>query len=119
ATWDMIGANSGTVNGLTFSLFQNLTGGSSNDQFVFFGGGSVSGNIDGGGGTNSLDYSNLMTPVTVNLSNDTATGIGGTFANITIFLAGSGSNTLVGPNAMRVLGLTGLNMFTVDGVRFL
>jgi hypothetical protein len=118
ATWDSTGTNSGTVNGSTFSSFENLTGGSGADQFVFFHGGSVSGNIDGGGGTNTLDYSNLTTPVTLNLQSDTATGIGGTFANITNFIGGSGANTLTGPNADTVWNLTGLNMLTVNGLSF-
>jgi hypothetical protein len=118
ATWDITGGNSGSVNGSTFSSFENLTGGNGPDQFVFFPGGGVSGNIDGGGGSNTLDYSHLTTPVTLNLQNHTATGIGGTFANITNFVGGSGSNTLVGPNADTVWTLTGLNMFTVNGLGF-
>ena len=35
---------------LTFSSFENLTGGPATDTFAFQPGGSVSGNIDGGGG---------------------------------------------------------------------
>jgi hypothetical protein len=116
ATWDITGPSSGTVNGLTFSSFANLAGSAGNDQFVFFPGGSVAGNIDGGGGTNTLDYSNLTTPVILNLQSNTATGIGGTFANIAVSISGSGSNTFVGPNANTVWNLTGLNQFTVDGL---
>jgi hypothetical protein len=115
ATWDITGANSGTVNGSTFSSFENLTGGLGNDQFVFFPGGSASGNIDGGGGTNTLDYSNLSTSVTITLP-DMATGIGGIFTNISVIKGGSGTNSIVGANANTVWTLTGLNTFTVDGL---
>ena len=93
-------------------------GGSGSDQFVFFAAGSVAGNIDGGGGTNTLDYSNLTTPVTLNLQPNTATGIGGTFTHITNFIGGSGSNAIVGPNSDTVWDLTGLNMVSVNGLSF-
>jgi hypothetical protein len=118
ATWDINGANAGSVNGLTFSSFENLTGGSGNDRFVFLPGGSISGNLDGGGGGNTLDYSNLTTSVTLNLQGHTATGIGGTFANITNFIGGSGVNSVVGPDAASVWAVTGPNTFTVDGLTF-
>ncbi len=118
ATWNVNGMNSGTANGLTFSSFENLTGGLGTDQFVFFPGGSVSGNIDGGGGVNTLDYSHLSTPVAVNLQTSSSTGIGGTYTHITNFIGGSGSNTVIGPDANTVWTLTGLNMFTVIGLAF-
>jgi Ca2+-binding RTX toxin-like protein len=116
ATWDITGTNSGSVNGSTFSSFENFTGGSGNDQFVFKGG-SVSGNINGGGGTNTLDYSNLSIPISINIQNDTATEIGGTFSNITNFI-GDAETTLTGLNANTVWTFTALNTFTFDGFSF-
>ena len=65
-----------------------------------------------------MDYSHLSSPITLNLQNDTATDIDGTFANITNFIGGSGSNTVVGPNANTVWTLTALNTFTVTGLSF-
>jgi len=51
-TWDLTGRNAGTLDGaLTFSGFQNLTGGSVDDTFVFLPGGSVSGALNGGAPT--------------------------------------------------------------------
>jgi Ca2+-binding RTX toxin-like protein len=109
-TWDINGANAGSVNGLTFGSFENLTGGSAADRFVFLGGGSVTGNIDGGGGSNALDYSQYPGPITINLASNTATGIGGTFANITTFIANANpNNTVVGPNTSNSWLLTGPN----------
>jgi hypothetical protein len=115
ATWDINGANAGSVNGLTFSSFENLTGGTGPDQFVFRPGGSISGSIDGGGGTNTLDYSNLPGPVAVNLQTATATGVGGTFRNVSQFIGGGGPNTVVGPNSVSSWVLAGLNAVTVGG----
>ena len=57
ATWDISGPNSGTVDGLTFSAFPNIKGGPATNDFAFLPGGSISGNIDGGGGNDTLDYS--------------------------------------------------------------
>jgi Ca2+-binding RTX toxin-like protein len=118
SVWDLTGPNAGTVTGVGFSSFENLTGGGGDDRFVFLPGGGVAGNVDGGGGSNTLDYSNLTTPVTLNLQNDTATGIGGTFSHITNFVAGSGPNTLVGPDADTVWTLSGLNTISVNGLSF-
>src|SRR6185312_3341837 len=58
------GANSGAANGIQFSNFENLVGGAGNDTFKFLPGGSISGNVDGGAGTDTLDYSALPGPVT-------------------------------------------------------
>jgi hypothetical protein len=85
AVWDISGPDSGSVNGITFSSFEDLVGGSGADQFVFLPGGSI-GSIDGDGGTNTLDYSALAGPVSVNLQTGKATDIAGTFSNISNFI---------------------------------
>ena len=92
-SWQITGANGGTLNtNIAFSNVQNLDGGSGSDSFQFSPGGSVSGNIDGGaGGTNTLDYSALAGPITLNLQTNTAPDIGGTYANINN-LVGTASN---------------------------
>jgi hypothetical protein len=118
ATWNLTGANSGTVAGVSFSSFEKLQGGSGDDKFVFAAAGSVSGNIDGGAGSNTLDYSALGTPVSVNLQTRTASGVGGTFANIGTVIGGSGSNTLTGPDAAASWSLTGSNSGSVNGTNF-
>jgi hypothetical protein len=118
STWSLRGPNAGSVNGLTFTSFENLVGGAGDDRFAFQPGGSIAGSLDGGGGSNTLDYSALSTPVTLDLQGHTATGIGGTFANISHFIAGSGGNTLVGPDTPSVWVVTGPNTFTVEGLTF-
>ena len=116
SVWSVTGASAGTVGAATFSSFENLTGGSASDQFVFQPGGSVGGNIDGGGASNALDYSAISTPVTLNLAAMTSTGIGGTFTNINNFIGGSGINTVVGPNGPTTYTITGPNTIMVVGL---
>src|SRR5262249_45759723 len=71
-TWSVTGKNAGQVGGVAFSGFANLTGGSQADTFKFASGGSVAGKVDGGAGTNTLDYSgDGGVAATVNLASDT------------------------------------------------
>jgi len=116
--WSVTGTNAGSVGADTFTSFENLTGGTASDSFAFQPGGSVSGNIDGGGGTNTLDYSALAGPITVNLQTDTANDIGGTFANIENFVGSAGSDTLIGPNVTTQWNITGANSGTVNADTF-
>src|SRR5262249_46330826 len=97
-TWTISGAGAGNVNGIVFSNVESLTGGTANDTFNFCGSGSIAGAIDGGTGTNTLDYSLYATGVTVNLLAGTGTGIGTTIANIQN-LTGSPQNDSLTGNA--------------------
>ena len=115
ATWTLTGPNAGSVAGVAFSSFENLVGGSGDDAFVFAPGGGVSGNIDGGGGNNRLDYHLLSTPVTLGLGTNTATGIGGTFTNVNGFVGGSGVNTVAGPASGGTWTITGVNTVEILG----
>lgn len=112
--WSITGTDSGSVGGNTYSSFENLAGDAGNDTFAFQGG-TVTGNVDGGGGTNTLDYSALAGPVTVNLQTSTANDIGGVFANISNFVGSAGSDTLIGPNATTQWDITGPNAGSVSG----
>jgi PKD domain len=120
-TWDLTGANAGTLNSTTsFTGIENLTGGSAAEVFAFTNGtAAVTGNIDGGGGANTLDYSNRGTAVTVNLAKSigSATGIAGTVTNIGTLIGSTGnSNTLIsaaGPNV--VWDITGTDSGTLNG----
>ena len=51
--WTITGINDGTINSTTFTDFNNLTGGTSDDTFALSGG-SISGVIDGGLGTDTM-----------------------------------------------------------------
>jgi hypothetical protein len=119
STWSITAQNAGTLtwaaNTTTFTGIQSLTGGSAADAFVLSDGVGVDGAVDGGGGSNTLDESAYTTAVTVNLAAHTATGLGGTFASLQSFLGGSGSNTLVGPNAATTWNVTAQNTGTLTG----
>jgi hypothetical protein len=102
--WTISGANMGSFSSGPFSFVgvENLTGGSAADTFHVQPGGSLTGMIDGGGGTNTLDYSFFETAVQVNLPLGTATALGG-IANIQNVTGGFGNDTLVGNAAANVL----------------
>jgi Ca2+-binding RTX toxin-like protein len=115
AACDVTGSNSGTIYSQSFTSFQNLVGGAF-DQFVFYPGGSLSGNLRGMGGNNVVSYANIPTAVTVNLRTDTAADIGGTFAGISRLVGGTGVDTVVGPNSATCWAITGVNTINVLGL---
>ena len=119
SAFNITGANAGTINGLSFSGFGNLTGGSGNDTFQFSAGATLTGGIDGGGGSNTLDLSAYTSAVSVNLPVSRVTGLGGTFAAIQSFIGGSSSsNKIVGPNTASAFQITGANTETLGGSTF-
>jgi hypothetical protein len=88
---------------LYFTSFGSITAGPNNDTFTFTNGATLSGSIQGGGGTDKLDYSACTTGVTVNLQLHTATGVGGTVTGIRNVTGGSGNDILVGDSNPNVL----------------
>jgi hypothetical protein len=114
-TWHVTGLNAGTLSApgaaaVTFAGVQNLKGGKGDDLFAFANGASVSGAVNGGGGTNSLDYSAYTSRVLVDLKIGSATGVGGGIANIQIVAGGAGSNLLVGNGRSVLRGGRGRNV---------
>ncbi len=107
ADWNLTGLNSGTVTvegfrGITFSGIEHLIGGEGEDTFAFVDGVSFAGTIDGGAGTDTLDYSAYTTGVTVNLAGGTATGATG-INSIQDVIGGSGNDTLTGDAIANIL----------------
>jgi fibronectin-binding autotransporter adhesin len=106
-TWTITGTNAGSLaygTTIAFSNFGNLIGGSWGDTFNFVTGGSLSGNIDGRAGKNSINYSGYAAPVTVNLSNSTATGLtpSSSITSISHFIANNAvANTFVSENTIN------------------
>lgn len=131
-TWSITGHNAGTLSsaasagGVTFSAVQNLLGGTDRNAFVFSDGAGISGSLDGGGG-GALDYSAYRSSVIVDLQTGTATGVGGTVANIQnvvggtgggagiyTILVGSGGDTLIGGTGRRNLLIAGSSASTLQ-----
>src|SRR5207249_3649818 len=117
-TWAISGANAGHINGIAFTGIARLAGGPSTDAFKFTTG-SISGLVDGGGGTDTLDYSaGGGGATTVNLATHAATLTGG-FANIENLVGStSAADTLIGPNVANTWSITGTNAGTVGTFRF-
>jgi hypothetical protein len=100
--WNITGTDSGTVSGVIFTDIENLIGSICSDTFIFADGGRISGLIDGGWGTNTLDYSNYTTDVAVGLYISAATGTGGV-RNIQNVTGGAGNDSLIGDEAANSL----------------
>jgi hypothetical protein len=109
-TWTISAPNAGKVDTVAFTGFGELVGGAGVDIFKFTANGSV-GLIDGGGAPagkgNWLDYSGLLTPVTVNLQTNSATRVGsgavGHVFEIQDVHGSNGGSTLVGDNQGNIL----------------
>ncbi|MEQ8536702.1 MAG: CHAT domain-containing protein, partial [Coleofasciculus sp. D1-CHI-01] len=111
--WTITNSNSGTINGaLNFNTFSNLTGGSSNDTFELNDGVTFTGTVDGGAGTDTLDYSTYTSPLTVNLA--TLGGINIEQVQGTI----NATSTLLANNTTNTWTITGNNNGTVNGLNF-
>jgi parallel beta-helix repeat protein len=116
STWNITSPDAGNSSaGFTFSSIQSLVGGSTNDSFVFMNGGSLAGTVDGGGGTNTLDYSHYAGDVTVDLALNQASlvhlGLTDSVFHIANVIGSNGNNLIVGdanPNVLR--GGTGRNI---------
>jgi hypothetical protein len=114
-TWTITGLNNGTVNGYSFTGFQDLTGGTMADTFVFQRAGSIAGTVDGDGGTNALDYSQYTGNITVDLALNLASLVNqaaaGSVFNIANVTGSIGNDLLVGDaNANVLAGGTGQNV---------
>jgi hypothetical protein len=133
-TWTITSQDAGTLSSsllagtVTFGGAANLYGGNGWDTFVFDDGAGVDGIIDGGGGTNTLDYSPYTSSLLVDLQTGFATGVGGGIANIQNvtggssggagvynLLVGNGGNVLVGGDGRRNLLIAGATASTLIG----
>jgi hypothetical protein len=116
--WNITGAGAGSVGGFSFSGLGNLSGGSMADNFIFANGASVSGIINGGAGTDTLNYAAYSTPVTLNLNALSATGTGGIRRIEKLTGSATTGDTLVGPNSANTWAITANNAGTVGTFAF-
>ena len=112
-TWTITGADRGSIsgfsNGLTFSSIENLIGGSTEDTFIFNNGANISGTIDGGAATDTLDYSRFTSPITVNLANNT-------LLNIEQVIGGAASDTIIGANTDNTWVVSANNIGIINNI---
>lgn len=101
--WSITGSDAGKAGKFTFSGIDNLHGGAGNDTFKLANNAGVKGSIDGGGGTNVLDYSAWTSGVSVNLGGGASTGAPGGAANIQVLNGGAGNDTLVGSSGNDII----------------
>lgn len=101
-TWRITGSDAGKVGTTSFSGIENLTGGAQNDTFKISNGKGVSGVIDGGAGSNTLNYAAWLTAVRVDLLLGTASGTGG-ISHIDKVTGGAANDILVGDALANLL----------------
>ncbi|MDD4891845.1 MAG: CARDB domain-containing protein, partial [Phycisphaerae bacterium] len=129
STWHITGANAGDIGGagvFDFVGFGNLTGGTSDDAFQFAAGASLSGDLDGAAGYDTIDYDAAPFGAAATVLMDgahggTATGIDGRFDGIDETIGDAdfaGDNSLTGYDAANVWTSTGANAGNIDGTFF-
>jgi hypothetical protein len=103
------GGSAGNTFNVSAAINTSIRGGAGNDRVNFTSGNaSLSGTIDGQGGTNTLSYAAYGATVQVNLAIGSATGTGG-IANIGSLIGSSGANTVTGANLDNTWSITGTN----------
>jgi VCBS repeat-containing protein len=113
--WIITAQNTGSLDGqVFFSQVEQLVGGSGNDTFHFANGVGVNGAIDGGSGTDSLDYSAFSTSISVNLQSGNATKTGG-ISSIESVIGGNAVDTLSGANTVNFWTSSGANAGSING----
>ncbi|HHV65998.1 MAG TPA: hypothetical protein GXX46_13195, partial [Peptococcaceae bacterium] len=94
---------------ITGEEYGRLYGGPGNDIFIMLDGATLDGNIDGGGGNNTLDYRTYTSDIYVNLSEFKATGISNSIVGIHNVFGGLGDDHIIGDNGDNILGSNGGN----------
>ena len=109
-------ADAGTLGEvIAFTSVENIVGGTGIDVFTFADNASITGTLDGGLGSNALDYSAYESPTTVNLAAQTATGTGGV-RSVTGVVGGAGSDTLIGSAIDAVWQISGADSGLIEDV---
>jgi hypothetical protein len=111
--WHVTSANAGNLSNAlasaTFTVFQNLTSGSGGDGFIFNNTATLSGTLNGGGGS-GVSLAAYTTNLTVNVTgggSGTIPGVVGNFLGVQYMSAGSGSDRFVFSNAGSMTSIDG------------
>jgi len=112
--WQITNKNEGILNGtIKFKNIRNLKGGKNTDVFKFTSDGNINGIIDGGGGKNTLDYSNSSILVKIDLNHNSATATNG-IKNFQAVIGSKGMNTLIAENINNNWNITATNSGTLN-----
>ena len=115
-SWALAAHDAGTLNGtLTFTNMANLSGGAGNNSFQIQPKGYLTGTIEGGGGTNTLDYSVYGQAVGYHLSTGAAYSVAGGALNIQTLIGSPYGTTLYGPNTTTTWTMTGTGAGNLNG----
>jgi autotransporter-associated beta strand protein len=123
-TWKLTGFGAGSVGKVAFSQMAILKGGAATDRFQFGAAGRVALLVDGGGGSNTLDYStDGGAAVLVNLQTQAASrvkgGVAGGFNNIQSVVGSSAlADVLIGRNLATLWQIIGGNAGLAGAVAF-
>jgi hypothetical protein len=115
--WSITASNKGAVAGASFQAIEKLIGGDGDDTFRLVNKGAVSGALWGGGGLNTLDYSQYYNAASVNLASSKATAAGG-IANIQSLIGSAKPDTITGRNAANAWTLSGAASGAIDAISF-
>ncbi len=97
------------LNTLTFAGIESLIGGNGADTFQFADGATHVGSLDGGEGSDELDYQSYSATIVVDLSNHMAEGVSGGVVNFENVTGGSGNDTITGDEFANHLNGSGGN----------
>jgi Ca2+-binding RTX toxin-like protein len=116
------------VTGVSFHGFETLSGGGGDDTFAIAEGVTFTGLLDGGAGTDVVDFSKTTSNRSLTLTSSSTAGfnggeqvMGGTFGAIESVRGGTGRDTLVGLNVVATWDLAGKQYkdFTTTTARIL
>ena len=111
-SWSISSPNAGTVTNVSsFSQIENIAGGNLADGFVFATGASTSGNVNGGGDTDVVDFSAEPGAVSVSLGS-------GDYSSIESFIGNNIASTFIGLASTNNWVITGNNDGTIGTVNF-
>ena len=112
SVWHITGSGDYTSQNrsLEFEEIETLNGSAYDDQFIFNDGVHMFGNIDGRGGTDTIDFRRFTTGIYVDLSRNIANNlpgftsiVSGGLSSIENVLGGSGNDTLIGDDRQNML----------------
>ena len=115
--WQVTGSNVGLLNGTTSYLnVESLSGGDENDEFRFAIAGKVTGSLQGGPGTDTVDQGLLTAGITLNAATQTATNIAN-WGGVDIWRGSTSSanDKFIGRNAATIYVVEGQDETTVNG----